>query len=418
MKSIPNFVPVANANNQLDRPTDLDFFPILGKDELWVINQRTESDGGSTLTISDASKGPSDMQHKVDGNAWHFMSLPTAIAFSDDNYNFATSPGVLDANHNGGTFTGPTLWSSDPLIYAQPSGGNGSHLDMLHGSPLSMGIAHEKDNVFWIYDNYNNDIVRYDFVDDHGPGNDDHADGIVRRYKSIGISADGDIPNHMLLHKESNWLYFVDNGNDRVMRLDINSGVSSIAQPLINEPLAEHSRIFGFTVETIIEGLDQPCGLEIIDNLLLIGEYGLGDIIVFDMDNNFVETGRIETGAPGLTGIKIGPKGNIWFTNRILNTLTKAEAGDLSSSEDILLSKSVRIFPNPSQDFVNIILPADIITKNSNIEITDITGRKMFVGSNINHQSYIDLTGFTNGIYVLSINTPEHSLTKKFIVQN
>jgi hypothetical protein len=73
----------------------------------------------------------------------------------------------------------------------QPSGGNGSHLDMLHGSPFSMGIAHEVDNVFWVCDDWNKDIVRYDFVGDHGPGNDDHSDAIVNRYENIGIDADG-----------------------------------------------------------------------------------------------------------------------------------------------------------------------------------------------------------------------------------
>ena len=164
MTTIPNFTEIANQGDQLDSPTDLAFFPIMGKDELWVVNQKTESEGGSTLKIQTASEDPSEFEHQVDGNAWHFMSLPTAISFSTDNHNFATSAGVQDANHGGGSFTGPTLWSSDPAIYAKPSGFNGSHLDMLHGSPFSMGIAHEVDNVFWVYDDWHNDIVRYDFV--------------------------------------------------------------------------------------------------------------------------------------------------------------------------------------------------------------------------------------------------------------
>ncbi|MCB0644444.1 MAG: choice-of-anchor J domain-containing protein, partial [Phaeodactylibacter sp.] len=252
LSAAPVIDEVASASDDLNLPTDLDFFPILGKDELWVVNQRTENEGGTTLTISNATTAPSNFLLREDGNAWHFMSLPTGIAFSSDNFNFATSPGVQDANHSGGTFTGPTLWSSDPEIYAQPSGGNGSHLDMLHGSPYSMGIAHEVDNVFWVYDDWNNDIVRYDFVEDHGPGNDDHSDAIVRRYKNIGIQADADIPNHLVLDKSSGWLYFVDNGNDRVLRLDINSGAVTNALPLINEELAEHSQMGGFTYEVII----------------------------------------------------------------------------------------------------------------------------------------------------------------------
>ena len=226
------------------------------------------------------------------------MSVPTGIAFSD-NGNFGSSAGVQDANHGGGTFTGPTLWSSDPDIYAQPSGGNGSHLDMLHGSPYSMGIASESENAFWVFDGWNNEIVRYDFVEDHGPGNDDHSDAIVRRYKDFTVLRDGDIPSHLVLDQATDWLYIVDNGNDRVLRLDINSGINGGAIPEINEPLAEHSAVINTTWEVIIDsGLDRPCGIEVIGNRLMVSDYATGEIIIYDMDNSFVELGRIETGEP------------------------------------------------------------------------------------------------------------------------
>lgn len=113
----PLITEIASSSDGLDKPTDLDFFPILGKDELWIVNERIADTGGSTVTISNATNPENrEFWTRVDGNAWHFMSLPTGIAFSDDNFNFATSPGIQDANHNGGSFTGPTLWSSDPEI--------------------------------------------------------------------------------------------------------------------------------------------------------------------------------------------------------------------------------------------------------------------------------------------------------------
>lgn len=68
-------------------------------------------------------------------------------------------------------------------IYAEPSGGNGSHLDMLHESPYCQGIASETLNRFWVVDGNLGDIVMYDFKADHGPGNNDHADGVVHRPK-------------------------------------------------------------------------------------------------------------------------------------------------------------------------------------------------------------------------------------------
>ena len=415
--TIPEITTKATAGDGLDRPTDLDFFPVLGKNELWIINQRTEDIGGSTVTIAGATEEiPISIEAKVDGNAWHFMSLPTGIAFSDDNFNFANSAGVQDANHGGGTFTGPALWSSDPEIYAQPSGGNGSHLDMLHGSPFSMGIAHEVDNVFWLYDDWNSDIVRYDFAEDHGPGNDDHSDGSLRRYGNIGIQRDSDIPNHLILDKETGWLYFVDNGNDRVMRLDINSG--SIAAPLdlINEPLAEHVAMGGFTVELVVDqGLERPCGIEFFEGSLLVGDYATGAINVYDTTNDFELMGVIETQNDGLTGIKIGPDGNIYAVNRIDNTLVVISEGLESSVQDYEIDNAMTIFPNPSSDVITIAIDDKNISDAASVTIFNSLGQIVLRQSNMD-VSTIDVSTFAKGSYTIEVRQSEKLYKKQFTV--
>jgi hypothetical protein len=417
VNSEPTIKTVATASNGLDRPTDLDFFPVLGKDELWVVNQRTENVGGSTVTISGATLDtPSNFDQRVDGNSWHFMSLPTGIAFSDDNFNFATSTGVKDANHNGGTFTGPTLWSSDPEIYALPSGGNGSHLDMLHGSPFSMGIAHEVDNVFWVYDDYNGDIVRYDFGEDHGPGNDDHADGKLKRYGVFGIQKDGDIPNHMILDKSTNWLYFVDNGNSRVMRLDINSGIIGSFLPNTNEALAEHIRMSGFISQAVItEGLDQPCGLELFEGYLLVGNYGNGHVTVYDVENNFDLIGRIETGLTGLTGIKIAPNGNIFALSRTQNRLISISEGTPTSTVENNLDKDINIYPNPARDYITIDIKNNTSILNANVVIYNNQGQKM-TSEIFSQNGIVDISELTSGIYILELTNSELLYKKRFSI--
>ena len=224
--NLPVVVEIADGSERLNNPTDLDFHPTLSNKELWVLNKDTEGTGSSTVTISNAGEANQSELWRRDGNAWHFMSLSTGIAFGE-NGNFGTSPGVFDANHNGGqAFTGPALWSSDPLVYAQPSGGNGSHLDMLHESPECQGIAFETGNVYWVFDGYNRDIVRYDFADDHGPGNDDHSDGKILRFSEEKVRADSDdkVVSHLEYDYESDFLYVVDYGNERVLRIDTKSG--------------------------------------------------------------------------------------------------------------------------------------------------------------------------------------------------
>ena len=414
----PVFTEVATSADQLDKPTDLDFFPIMGKDELWVVNERNESSGGSTLTINNASTEAPEYLSRVDGNAWHFMSLPTGIAFSE-NFNFATSPGVKDANHSNGTFTGPTLWSSDPNIYAQPSGGNGSHLDMLHGSPYSMGIAHETANVFWVFDGWNETIVRYDFKNDHGPGNDDHSDAIVRRYTEIQVKKDGVVPSHLVLDKATGWMYVVDNGNHRVLRLDINSGSVAGNLPMINEQLAEHSEMANVTWEVIIQdSIEQPCGIEVMENRLLVGDYASGDIYVYDIENNFEVLGRISTGQAGLTGIKVGPDGSIWYTNRLQNSLVRVEPAFINSTEEEALAAQVKISPNPTSGSLLVGLPDTAHSSGTTIELSDLTGKKIMTLQGVGGTQQLHLNGLSDGMYLISVRNSDYFTTRKIILKN
>lgn len=417
LNTIPVVTTVNTGADNLNKPTDLDFYPILAKNELWVINQRVESDGGSTTTFYNVGESDQSSLHRVDGNSWHFMSLPTGIAFSE-NGNFGNSAGVQDANHGGGTFTGPSLWSSDPDIYAQPSGGNGSHLDMLHGSPYTMGIASESENAFWVFDGWNNEIVRYDFVEDHGPGNDDHSDGIVRRYKDFTVLRDGDIPSHLVLDKTTGWLYIVDNGNDRVLRLDINSGNIGGSIPEINEPLAEHSSVINTTWEVIIDsGLDKPCGIEIIGNRLMVSDYATGEIIIYDMDNNFAELGRIETVDQGITGIKVGPDGNLWYTNRINNSLNKVEAGAPVSTNSIKNNFTINVSPNPTTDILNIKLDIPSFNNELDFQLIDLAGKTILSGKIQGKTHELNLGIYPKGAYILKIHNEEFSLFEKIILQ-
>jgi len=412
----PILTTMATFADGLEKPTDLDFFPILAKNELWVVNERVENSGGSTTTIYNAGTEDQEFLNRTDGNAWHFMALPTGIAFSN-NFNFATSTGIKDANHGTGTFTGPALWSSDPEIYAQPSGGNGSHLDMQHASPHCMGIANEVDNVFWVTDGYNGHVVRYDFRSDHGPGNDDHADGIVRRYKEIAFKKDGVVPSHLVLDEAKEWLYVVDNGNDRVVRLDINTGSVVASLPLINEPLAEHSEIGGVTWEIIIDSLVRPSGIDIIDDRLLVGDYTTGDIIIYDVENQFAELVRIATGLQGLTGIKIAPDGSVYYTNRLQNTLVRAEPGEPTSVVENAWLEDVHIAPNPTTGVVAVEFPDNDFEGKVSIELTDITGKNLLQQANANNPHSLDLSGLSDGIYFLTVWCKEFSTTRKIILE-
>jgi hypothetical protein len=403
----PNSEQILSASNQLDRPTDLDFHPILPRKELWVINKKTENTGGATVTVYNAGESNQTHEYKKDQNSWHFMSLPTGIAFSD-NGNFANSPGVFDANHGqgGGTpFTGPALWSSDMSIYAEPSGGNGSHLDMLHESPYCQGIAHEAGNAFWVFDGYSNDIVLYDFNEDHGPGNDDHSDGEIYRYSEEPVAKDpsNKVVSHLVKDKASDWLYVVDYGNQRVIRINTSTGTLG-GTPGFGpfEPLAAYNHVVGYTWETVVStGLVEPAGIDIIEDRLLVSDYATGEIIIYDISSMpAVELGRFDTGASGIMGIKIGPEGHIWYVDYDANAVYKTNLEGVSireTKEELVAS----IFPNPNTG-QNIYIRLQEVS-DYEVGITDISGRELG-RYQFNAVSGIEWPlGLDNGAYLVEI---------------
>jgi hypothetical protein len=323
-KNAPSFTLVADINQYILQPQDLDFDP-LKPEQLWIVNHGTINTGGSTVMLTNPGTPLMAADWRQDGNAWHFMLLPTALAFST-NGNWATSPGALDANHNGGRYTGPALWSSNLNIYAMPSAGNGSHLDMVHQSPLSMGIASDTLNKFWVFDGYWGNIVSYDFVKPHLPGGDDHSSAVVHRYTEATVTMTPNIPSHMILDKKTGWLYVALTAEKKIYRLNTQTGSKYKNLPAYtNEPLTEYWEMHGATWEVFADGnMVQPCGIEIKDTRLFVSDYSNGDIIVFDI-NTKKEIARINTGKAGIMGIKVGPEGKLWYVNATSNEVSRVD---------------------------------------------------------------------------------------------
>ncbi len=409
---------VASSVNELETPRDLDFHPILTRNELWAINKGTENSGGSTVTINNAGFLNQISQWKQDGNAWHFMSLPTGIEFSE-NENFATSTGVFDANHDGGEpFTGPTLWSSDPLIYAEPSGFNGSHLDMVHESPHCMGIAAEKENVFWVTDGFSGDIVRYDFAGDHGPGHSDHSDAIVRRFPQVTFQADASfhVISDIVYDKNTDMVYYCDFGGQRIVRLDATSGTFLENLPP-HEFVVEYSSYTNPFFNTFVStGLLEPSGIDVVGNRMVVSDHANGDIIIYDISGSTgVELARIPTGTPGIMGVKIGPDGMIWYVNANTNEIVRLAIDLNTDIENANEAMATYIYPNPSQGNFAVQFPKAIPFVD--IKIVNLLGETVFLQKEVANASNLDLTNLSSGMYILMASNGIHSSRSKITIQ-
>jgi len=409
LSATPVLTVVADGDQDLLVPRDLDFHPDRSRNELWVINKDVASTGGSTVMFTAPGEPDMEFLQKRDINARHFMSLPTGIAFAD-NGNFSTSPGIWDANQNQATttpFTGITLWSSDPAIYAQNLFGPlGSHLDMLHATPKSQGIAHERWNRYWVVDGHNQDVVMHDFRADHGPGNDYHGNAIIHRYPQVSITRDPNdhIVSHCVLDKHTNWLYVVDHGGQRVVRLDTRSGTIAAGAPTfqVYESYVEYKNMTGATVEVIITtGLQQPAGIDVVGDHLLVSDYATGEIIIYDMTNGFAEQGRISTGSAGVMGIKVGPDGRIWYVNTTTNSLGVLEpAASVGIAENA--ASGLQLHPNPTSNVLYLTVPTGL-AGNTGVQVIDATGRLSVNSSVTSVQHGLDITQLANGAYTLLV---------------
>ncbi|MCA9571481.1 MAG: hypothetical protein KC656_26770, partial [Myxococcales bacterium] len=270
----------------------------------------------------------------VDPFALHFMEKVSSIDFGARD-TFGTcqdSRNTYNGQAPPNDFSGPTLWSSDPEIFgiSNPEAvafltdqfgmptDLGSHLDMLHESPLCMGIAWETDNVYWVFDGKDGAIVRYDFQEDHGPGYDDHSDGIISRFASGSVSRVSGTVSHLAWDHDRAVLYIADSGNGRVAVLDP-SGAERGEALRATEPGTDHHRMKGARPETLVDGasvgLDRPAGLELLDDRLVVTDAADGQVFVFETDGTLVGTLETGLGADALAGVTGSSLDDLWIVD-------------------------------------------------------------------------------------------------------
>ncbi len=398
---------LATSSDGLSFPRDLAFHPHRSRRELWVINRDVEADGGSTLTLVNAGEDNQSSLWRRDGNAYHFMALPTALDFGR-NGNWASSPGILDANHAGGSYTGPTLWSSDSSIYsvignpATPAF-NGSHLDMLHGSPYAMGITYSHDNVYYVFDAYNGQIVQYSFTSDHGPGQHDHSNGEVVRFEGLNLERHSDsIPSHLVFDESIGRLYIADAKNGRILYLDVNSGIDTIDLPLLNEPLSIHQRIEGAEWGVLYDDIQVPTGIAILEDRMIVSDAATGNIHLLRInDVSATRLFTIPTNADLLLGINIGPEGFIYYVDAINNSVHKMVMDpppyDMTSLAEIQ-GEYWAIYPNPSDGMICLDAGQNIpLSDLDDLRVLDGLGREVKV--NFSGEQCLEVHSEYEGLY-------------------
>ena len=323
-------VVIADSSDALSDPRDLEFHP--GRaNELWVANRATDS----ITIIENTGLASQTSQNRLDSNRNHFLEEVSAIAFGAYHSEFDWQWGSAQETRNtfcgqgaANNFMGPTLWPSSLSHFAMENQNNGdgllgSHIDMNHESPYGVGIAHDYDNVYWYNDGYYGELVRYDFKADHDTGEDDHSDGVVRRYTEVQLTHAFGIPGHMIMDKDSGILYIADAGANRVLWVNTDDTTynSQTIQSGYNagfEELAEYSSITGIEWGVIATGLNRPSGIALDGDQLFVSQNGNGQIVAYDLSTDGKSASQldsVQTSATSIMGLEIGPNGHLYYVD-------------------------------------------------------------------------------------------------------
>ena len=422
--STNTFTEIGNASHGISSPQDLDFVP--GRpNELWVLNKETA--GGSVVLFFNPGQSNQFVQFRRDSHNEHFMAKAVALAFGDNDY-FATAQEIQSTAGPTATFMGPALWNSDTSVFARMHQNNwvpgqllGSHIDMLHQSPFGMGIAHDNANVYWYFDGYNGNICRYDFAQPHGVGEDDHSDGRIRRYTDVTVTRKPNVPSHMVLDKQNNWLYIVDGGGGKVFRIKTTSGTvgANLQVPASGaEPLAEYKEVTGATKEIMVTGLTSPSGIDYRNDRLFVSDQATGNIHIYNTTTTpATPVGTIITGGPGVTGLRVTWDNRIWYVNTMTNKLMRIDNSNVAGIDETITNNlNFNIYPNPAHGNLNIKLD-DMTSGEALIRIFDMSGRQVYTHSTANQLTTINTSGWATGMYHIVLSYNNGSATTKVMIQ-
>lgn len=284
---------------------------------------------GVMAVLTDATAAVPVGVVKEDGNSWHFMRRPTALAWGEGPV-FASCGEALTDNYEDDDipYAGPALWSSDPAIFGVkplPTQ-NGTHIDMLHETPYCMGLAHESANAFWAFNGLAGSLDRVDFHAPHAVGGEDHDDGEVHRYIAGQLLREPEVPSHLVYDSGRKLVYVADTGHGRVLSVDPSPAVPG-DDIIVYEKLQSSGLMDGASVKTLVpQGvLQKPSGLTLVDDVLYVTDNATSRIYSFDINGQLLKI--LDTGLPAgsLAGIAMGPDALLYVTNLLTGGVHRVE---------------------------------------------------------------------------------------------
>ena len=304
--------------------------------QLWIADSGRD---GLTVVDMDANGIATSTKVLKDRAQYHYMDQVSSLAF-DANGQFATCQESLNTYENKmlpNFFMGPTLYDSrmDYVNSRQSACQPGEtcfliHIDMLHESPLCMGIAHDGGasttmesgatftNVYWVFGGGHRQLVRYDFESDHGAGSMDHSHARVRRYTGLELTRVPGIPSHMSLDGATRELFISDTGADRIVKVGVDTGAFSRDAKVTTDSFEGYGiysspeTSFKYEVWSGLQyssfaTIPRPSGLALSPTIVYAGSYQNGHIYAWSRSTGVMLQMVQATATESLFGLAIVP---------------------------------------------------------------------------------------------------------------
>ncbi len=107
-----------------------------------------------------------------------------------------------------------------------------------------------------------------------------------------------------------------------------------------------------------------------------------------------------------------GPAFGLWVATAAGGNLIPLPTVPLSNAD--FAAENVKIYPNPTNSIINIDVPFSY--EKSEVSIVDVNGRTVVKASSI--ENSIDVSGLTEGLYMLSLQVDDTLINKKIVIAN
>lgn len=209
-------------------------------------------------------------------------------------------------------------------------------------------------------------------------------------------------------------------GQNQLTSLDVSANTELTGLLCYGNQLTDLDVSANTNLTNLTCSINQLTSLDLSANTALIKLYcNSNQLTSLDVRNTYNENVTVFNASnnPNLTCIYVDDKTASYLldwtidaTSNFVNDETDCSA--ITSTDKIITVEDFIIYPNPTKGILRIDFSENNVEK---LEITDITGKIVFIKNHFQQHETVDLSRFANGIYVVKLHTDKGSISSKII---